>query len=363
MQYLEIFDRSYLQRSPRTGVTQQRDVDYLRRHYIFNRDAIDNYYKTRNFAVKNTNIISRMVEHFPLNLGSDTYQYLESVDRRLVYLAKHFKFTSDIEKGVFHPPHFFGNGGGELILAGYESFDADAFVRNWKNESSVRVLTHPRNDTRILLPLGTNDGNKSGIGSVLINVPKLALQYREFLKEQNRKADTDLILGKNNFVIKYVLPNMMDDVIDHTLLNRVIDRFYGTEYTEPDKKYAFKIFQPDTQLNRYVDEVLEQITQKPMTFIEMLRHIKLVFNEDASELLALPDFFGTRQSKPAIVASRLRYMTFLLDACKSKSENKGFINDWKKFSERLLNDKGLLNLFDTQTETDLLEKLNRINMS
>lgn len=362
MQYLEIFSRAYLDRTPRTGITQQRDVDYIRRHYVFNRDAIDSYYKSRNFAVKNTNIISRLIEHFPVHLNLDPYSYLETVDRKLTYLAKHFKFTNEADKGMLHPPYFFGNDGSEIIFSGYESFDVYAFMRNWKTESCVSVIAHPRNDTHILLPLGTDDGNQGGLSAVYLDVPKLAIQYREFIREQDMKRTEDeMILNKNHFVIKYILPGMMPDVIDHTLLNRVIDKFYGVEYKEPDKKYPFRIFQPDTQLERYVDETLKLITSKPMTFIEMLRHIKLVFREDASDLLTVPDFFGTRQVKPAITASRLEHMVFLLDACKSKTENRGFINDWKKYSEKLLRDRGLTNFFDYTTEQSLMEKLNRIN--
>ena len=360
MQYLEIFDKAYLKGTARTGVSQPRDVDYLRRQYVFNKDAITAYYHSRNFAVKNTNILSRLIEHFPLYFGLDVYAYLETVDRKLVYLAKHFKFTSDMEKGVYHPPYFFGNDGGELIFCGYNSFDAMSFVRNWKNERCIEVLTHPRNDTSLLLPLGTDDGNVGGFSAVYVDVPKLALMYREFIREQSRD-DSETAATKNHFVIKYVLPGMMPDIIDHTLLNRVMDKFYGVDYTEPNKKYPFRIFHPNTQLDRYVADTLHNITSKPMTFVEMLRHVKLVFREDASELLTLPDFYGTRQVKPAITATRLDYMVFLLDACKSKTDNHGFINDWKKYSERLLKDHGLNNFFDYETEQDLMKKLNRIN--
>lgn len=358
MQYLDIFNLEYVQKTPKTGIITSRDIDYIKRLYTFNKDSIVKYYQDRNFAVKNTNIISRILEHFPVYLSYDVYRYLEFVDNKLTYLAKHFKFTSDIEKGTLHPPYFFGNNGYDIILSGSEYFNAIQYSKDWKDESCITILKHPRNDNRFLLPLGKNDGNKSGLSSIYIDVPKLAIKYREFVREQIANIDEDKIaLNKNNFVIKYVLNTCMDSVIDHTLLNKVMDRFYGIDTIEPDMKHRFKIYEPNTQVNRYVDDVLTYITSKDLDFVNLLRHIKLVFKEDASELLVLPEIYGSRQIQPAILGSRIDYMLFMLDVCKNKDKNKHYINDWKRYATRLENDSNISTFYDGELEKELKEKL------
>ena len=360
MLYLDIFKKDYVVRTPTGSITHSRDIDYLKRLFVFNNDSIEAYYQERNFSVKNTNLISRLVEHFPVHLSRDVYSYLESVENTLTYLGKHFQLSSDIEKGVLHPPHFFGNDGDEVIFAGYEPFDAIEFSRNWKSASCIRILKHPRNDTKLLLPLGNDNGCRGGVSSIFIDLAKLAIKYREFVRMNAAKAETDIILNKNHFVIKYVLPGCMKDIIDHTLLNKVMDAFYGVAETVPKRKHVFKLFEPSTQLDRYVHNTLDVISSKPMDFVNMLRHIKTVFEPDASTLLCLPDFYGMRQITPAVVASRIDYMVFMLDVSKKLDPNIHYLNDWKRFAKRLLSDNTLGDFFTYEIERDIKEKLGKI---
>ena len=360
MLYLDIFKGGYATRTPATGIVNPRDIEYLKRLYIFNKDAIQGYYSDRNFAVKNTNILSRLIEHFPVYLNYDNYRYLEVIESKLNYLAKHFEFTSDSELGMLHPPYFFGNGGDEIIFSGYENFNADNFVKGWRTETCIRTLLHPRDDTKLLLPLGNDNGSRGGLSSLFIDVPKLALKYREFVREQTTKTEDEAVLNKNNFVIKYVLSGMMGDIIDHVLLNLIMDRFYGIEPTESKKKHPFKIFEPTTQLDRYIDDTLNVITTKPIDFINILRNIKLVNSEDASELLALPDVYGSRQIQAAIIGTRIDHMLFLFDVCKSKDVNNHYLNDWRRLAKRLERDSKISQFFTYELEKDIREKLYKL---
>lgn len=360
MLYLDLFKHGYAHRTPATGIVHPRDIDYLKRLYTFNKDAIQTYYLDRNFAVKNTNIISRLVEHFPVYLNYDSYRYIEMIDRKLTYLAKHFEFTNDTELGMLHPPYFFGNEGDEIIFAGYENFNADAFVKGWKTESCVRTLLHPRDDTKLLLPLGNDNGCRGGLSSLFIDVHKLAIKYREFSREQLSKTDGQPVLTKNHFVIKYVLSGMMGDIMDHTLMNMLMDRFYGIKPTVPNKKHPFKIFEPTSQLDRYLDDTLDVITSKPVDFMNLLRNIKLVNCNDASELLTLPDFYGSRQVQAAVVGTRIDHMLFLIDVCKNKDTNIHHLNDWKRLAKRLQGDSNISRFYHYSLEKSLREKLDRL---
>lgn len=362
MMYLDIFDQGYLDRSPVTGMSIPSDINYLRRLYRFNKDAIERYYLRRDFAVKNTHILSRFLEHISPNFSYDQYRYLEYLDHKVTYLSKHFKFTSDIEKGLVHLPYFYGNQGEEIIISNYEPFDPVEVANNWKIEPCISVLTQPRNDTRLLLPLGINDEGRGGFSSVVIDPMRLAVKYRMFLKEQYKNSLTEggNVLNKNHFVMKYVLPTTVQDNIDHMLLNKVMDKFYGREEVTPKYQHKFKIYEPTTQITRYIDETLETITKKKLDFINILNNIQLIFNLTASDLLSLPDLVGTRQSRWAIVISRLEYMCFLYDVAKDKGRNKTFINDWKRLVERLDRDNSWVGKFSYSKETEIKEQIKKI---
>lgn len=361
MQYMTLFDKDYLRRSPTTGVITQRDLPFLRKGFQHNVEKIQEYYLSRNFFVKNTNIISRLVELFPVQLQYNDIEYLDTMVNRLTYLAKHFRFTSDLEKGIVHAPYFFGNFGEEVIISNFDYFDLKEAKMNWERTNSIEVMRHPRNDDRLLLPLGNVDGNRGGLSVISINIPKLAFQYREFEKLQYRRMqETGTAATKNQYVTKYVLPSMMNDVTDHTLLNKLMDRWYGVEPTEPKYKHRFPLLQPTTQVDRYLDDTLEVISTKNIDFVGILRNIKLIFKEDASELLALGSIGNTRQSKWAALVARIDYMIFLLDVSKDLSRSRHHINDWKRLAERFKNDNFLKDAFSASTNYELDEKLYRL---
>lgn len=358
MHYLDIFNRGYIEKTPIIGGVTPSDVNYLRRLFIYNKDSIEDYYQERNFAVKNTNILSRILEHFPIYLNYTDYRYLEFTDDRIKYLAKHFRFTSEIEKGIVHPGYFFGNENEEIIIAGYENFNLYECITSWKKDKCIYVLKHNRNDSKFLLPLGNQDGSKSGICSILINIPKLAIKFREFSKQQVINSNTDKItLNKNHFVIKYVLSTMMDDVIDHTLLNKIMDRFNNVPEVTPKYTHRFKLFIPTTQIDKYIDDTLEIITSKRLDFINILHNIKLMFSEDALTLLSFPDLGMTRQIKWALLLSRIDYMLFLYNVCKTKDLSRTFINDWKLLVTRMERDNNIEGFFSYQEEKLIKEKL------
>jgi len=363
MVYLNFFTSEYLNKHPSTGIVIPSDLPYLRRLYTFNRDSIYNYYLKRNFAVKNTHILSRLLEHFPSFLQYDTFRYLDFSNDKTKYLAKHFKFTSDIEKGIVHPSYFFGNDGEEIILSNYETFNPIDVQRNWETSEVVSVIRHNRNDIKLLLPLGTDDGSRSGLDIISVNIPKLSIKYREFIRTQlyNESTGSGLVLNKNHFVIKYILPFMIEDIIDHVFVNKLMDKFYGEEEVIPHFKHRFKIFEPRIQLERYIDYSLDIITSRKLDFANILRNIQLVFKRDASELLSTNDIGTTRQMQWAILVSKLPYMIFLYEVSKNKDLNRHIILDWKRAVKRIERDHGLFDMFSFDQGNLIKEQIYKVS--
>lgn len=356
MQYLELFTQEYIEKAPITGLIISRDIPYIRKLYEFNTTQIFTYYESRNFAVKNTNILSRVSEHISPHLEYDVYRYLDFIESRLTFLGKQFRFTSDIEKGEIHNGEFFNNDE-EIIFSTDDDISIDSLTKNWKRLECLRIYKHPRNDTKLLLPLGREDGSRSGLSVIGVDLRKLAIKYREFVREQKNK---DSPLNKNHFVIKYVLSTTIGDIVDHMLLNRIMDLYYGRDIVTPRYKHPFKIFEPEVQINRYVENTLDVITSKNLDFVNILHNIQLVRNIDATMLLLLPDMAGTRQSRWAMFVTRLDHMLFLYEIGKKSNSNRHIINDWKRLAERLHRDSIFENKFTYETEKDVKEKLYQV---
>ena len=196
---------------------------------------------------------------------------------------------------------------------------------------------------------------------MVIDPVKLAIKYREFMREQLFNEQTGgVVLNKNHFLMRHVLNTTLEDIIDHTLLNKVMDRFYGREDVTPKFKHRFKIFEPERQIDRYIDQTLDNITTKKIDFANILHNIQLVFKMDASELLTLPEFTGTRQSKWALIVSRLEHMCFLYDVAKEKNLSKHHINDWKRAITRLERDNVLKDQFSVSNTVQITEMMEKI---
>lgn len=363
MSYLNIFDKGYLDRKPVTGVGIPRDLEYLKRTYNYNKAVIEDYYLTRVFAVKNTNIVSRLVDHLTMMLDSDFYDFLAVSEDTSEYVGKFFRFTSGIEKGIVHPPNFYGNSGSEIILSTSRNFNKDEVILNWRTYPCLEVNTHQRNDLKLLLPTGRDDGSKGGLATISINLVILNVKYREFLKEQRAIRD-GLIEGgaytKNVFVMKYVLPGLLESHIDHVMLNRVMDTFYEEPIVEPALKNPFVIFEPTTQVNRYVEQTLDSIAKKKLDFVGVMNNINLIFSTNARTLLGFDDIPTTRQNRWAFLITRLRHMCFLYDASIEKGLSKQYIADWKMLVRRMENDDAIFDMFnstETQKIKEYIEKI------
>lgn len=364
MQYLELFDERYIRSAPRSGSLIPRDLTFLKKNFNVNINHITDFYMEKNFSVKNNHILSRIIEQLPGYSGVDDLVYMDRVIKSTPYLSKYFKITSDIEYGLVHPPYFFGNKGEEILMSTFDYFNIDELKSNWKTAKPIKVIKQPRNDDRYLLPLGNDDGNRSGLAVCMINIPMLAMKYREFLKQQSTAlSNGEAALNKNNFVIKYVLPTMMEDIVDQTILNKLMDKFYGRETIEPKFKHRFPLMDVGVQLDRYLDDTLEFITANNYDFVNILRNIKLLYKDNAAELLMNPDLGFTMQSKWAMIVSKLDVMVFLIDAAKDIDMNRHYINDWKKLVVRFKNEGILKEVFSNQLYTDIREKIKRIEDS
>ncbi|EKD89563.1 MAG: hypothetical protein ACD_33C00045G0030 [uncultured bacterium] len=354
--YLKLFNKDYVDRSPVTGISIPSDINYLRRVFHFNMNNIKTYYESRNFSIKNTFILSRIIEHFPPMFAYDSYRYVEYIRDKAKYLGKHFQFTNEIEDGVIHPGYFFGKDNEEIIFSLDEYFNPNEAERNWKTISCITIYKHNRNDLKLLLPLSKDDGSRNGLCVIGVNLPLLALKYRAFIREQMSNSE-GISLNKNHFIMKYVLNLTCDGIVDHVMLNKLMDLFYNREEVTPKFKHPFKLFFPDVQVNRYLSNTLDVITNKNIDFINIMHNIQLINCIDASELLILPDMPLTRQVLWSMVISRLDYMIFLYDVSKSKNINRHFINDWKVLIKRLIRDNVIEGRFSYETEKDIKEKM------
>jgi hypothetical protein len=356
MLYLELFREEYVEKAPIGAVVIQRDIPYLINIYSYNISKIEEYYQNKIFAVKNNFILSRYLEHIPTDLSIPVENYVEQNRRFAIYLAKHFKFTSDIERGVVHNGYFYGEGNSEVILVDDSYFNPYEVERKWKTYPCISVIQHNINDFNMLLPVSKDYGQRKGITVISFNPSILAIKYRQFLRQQRvNESKGEPVLNKNHFVYKYVLPAILPSQIDHVFLNVLIDHFYGKEEIAVLKyRLPFPIYKPYTQIERWVKDTLHILKNKNTNFINLLANIILPSGVSALQRLILPDISPTIQVQWALLLSRLKFMVFLIEVSKNKDQSRHFINDWKNVIKRIQRsfDYGMLFSYEETKEIE-----------
>lgn len=360
MAYFLLFNQGYIERTPKEGIHIPTEFDFLRRIYERNSDQIKNYYQSRNFFVKNTYFLIRVLNQLPLYPDMDIFSYARIIEDRLDGVLRTFRVTSEVQRGVIHPGYMFGQDNDEVYISVYNSTNPDFIRKNWKTYNPIKIITQPADDLQLLLPTGKDHENKKGLVVLEIDFIGLAIKYREFYKE---KKIVNLYTGEvselniQNFIYKYVINLMIDDIIDTVMLNRLMDRFYGIEPKESRYKHVFKILKPYKQIEQYIENTLDTITSKPMEFVNVLRNIKLLRKEDASIHYSYDFFVQNRQLLWAYILGRIDIMKFLVDLKVSNKKNLHHLNDWKRLFVRIENDRGFWDLLDYEKELEIKEKI------
>lgn len=342
---------------------QPPDLPYLRRMYQREIATLQFYYQNRVYAVKNQNLLVRMIQHIDTPMDYNVDQFIEVTRTRAPYIAKAFRLTSEIDYGNIHSGPFYGEDTNEILLYNDEYFNPIYFEKNWKRIVAVSCIWHPRSDMGFMLPNGRPSSTDVGLAVSAINIPLLALQYREFLKEQLlQRQDKQSMLGPNHFVHMYVLPNMMYTHTDIVIINRMMNLFYNRAMGVSKHKHPFPIVQYENKLDNVLLKIIDEYKDRPMEYPWLLNIIPGISKNSGLETLQLPDIPPTRQVWWSMVLSRLDIIKFLIDLGGTESirRNMVHLNQLKKILHRLMRENiysQTLPFVDLKPINEKIEKL------
>lgn len=321
------------------------EFDYIKGIYLRELLGIQDYYQNRVYATRNQHILVRLLTHIDTPHHYDLDRFIESTRARAPYIAKAFKFTSEIDKGIIHNGNFYGHSNPEILIYEDSYFDAVYAEKNWKRISAINTIWHPRSDLGFMLGNGRVSSTDTGLSVISVNIPMLAVQFRCFMKEQMIRQSSGIggVLGITHFVHMYVLPNMLYRHTDIVLFNRIIRLFYGIEMGEAKFKHPFPIVNYENKLDNLLVKIIDDYVGRNMSYEWLLAALPAFSSADSREALEMPDIGPTRQVWWAMVVSRLVPMKFLIDLGGEKSirYNRHYINRMQRDIKRLRRDNVL----------------------
>lgn len=306
----------FFNKSIQVAKTLPRDPtwNYARSALKRNLQTLTNYYHNKGFAVRSNHILVKLLNIIGVDHNQHIERYYEIVSARTNKLGMHLKFTSSIYSGQLFDGVFYGNGTKEIIIADDEYINPYTIEKDWKNIQAVTVIDHPRSDLDMLLPNGKKTGTETGTATIVVNIPALATQYREFAKTQYAKyLEEDQSLSSVAFFVhQYVLPNMMPSHLDAALFNRIVNLGIGKPMGEALVKHPFMLLDYTKHVDQVYKKLVDTLKSTDAEFWTMLRSIPLVSTDNAQLLMRLPENAPTRQLAWAEFITRLKCIEFLV---------------------------------------------------
>ena len=289
------------------------------------------YYQERPFAVKSNHLVARIINTIGVAHDQDTERYYNIVDAKALNLGMAFNLTSSIYRGAIFDGVFYGPGCKEIIFASNEYVNPFEVDKDWKNQSPVTVLCHPRSDMEFLLPTGRDGSVEAGLACININIPMLALQFRAFAREQVQRLDETGLTPFTvaNFVHMYVLPGMMKSHMDHVLFNRAYNYTMGAPMGKATKKHRFPVIDYSKQVDEVLRDLIKYVRNNDRPFTDILASFPCMNVKNFEELLKLPEQAPTRQIVWAEVLTRLK----ALDWMTTVSPTSGTVHDGSRINE------------------------------
>lgn len=326
-------------------------MDYIKRRYLFELNRIMTYYGQRDRATNNTHPISRLVTLIAEDPYKDPMDYFAKIDSGKDFIARQFKFVSNISFGELHDNIFYKRNSKELINSVDHTIDPYDFRTNWKKYVPIRVVYTEETDIDFYTFTGDKEKPNMQISAYEIDVNILMLMYKYWSLE---RMDHDQSINQNVFTYQVVLPRMMISMLDLVIWNRFIAIFKEQTLNNNMSKHPFHVLDLTSGLDAILTTISKDLKGDGIPYRQVIDSIPTITAVNMSHALVLNRPYYTRQSEWSIWASRIDYLLFLLEF----GDKKGIQRN-RNITSQILRHIRFLENGSTPIESKLGEYLNR----
>lgn len=326
-------------------------MDYIKRRYLYELERIITYYTNRDRATNNNHPISRLVTLIAEDPNKDPMDYFAKIDGSKEFIARQFKFVSNISYGELLDNIFYKRNSKELINSVNHTIDPYDFRLNWKKYTPLRVVYSEDTDIDFYNFTGEKEKPNVQITAYELDINIMMLQYKYWSLERVANSQST---NQNVFVYQIVLPRMMISMLDLTIWNRFIAIYKGIELTNDIYRHPFHVLDLSAGLDSILKTICKDLKEDGIPYRQLMNNIPTIVEPDMSHTLVLNRQYYTRQSEWSIWASRIDYLLFLLEFGGERGLSRNRI-----VTSKLLRYIRMLENGSTPIESKLGEYLNR----
>lgn len=310
-----------------------------------NMNITKNFFNNRTMIVEGTHILVKLIYSLSESINMPADRYFELAKYNIPNLSSAFKVFSEYKSGYILNSYFYNKDTLEILFLYSDFIQADLAVANWRMLKPVKVFRHPRSDLRLNILDGNVDTSENeGIAVIGIDLPKLALMYYGFRKEEQIvNSISKRTIGE--FVHMYVLPNMLHSHLDYALFNRMLKLEYNEIIGESYTKNSFYVPNYDDKITNVQLNILTYLENRNGAFLDIAKNIPMVYNKNGLGLFTIPDLTDIRYVKWIKYVMILPYLMFLYKIANAngKSDLNTTISNRLKRSFDLLERDNVLN--------------------
>lgn len=287
---------------------------YVKDSLTSNVATVKSYYNSRVISVKNNHFLVRLLTALGVSFNHHVERYHQIVEAKALQYSMGFKMTSSVYKGALFKGIFFGENSVEILVATDELFNPYIAYDNWKTQKAVTCVYHNRSDLDLNLPNGKKTGTDEGISVFAINIPLLAVQFKAFIEETYKNFVLDnsnnILHPASHFIHMYVLPGMLDSLLDIALFNRAYNLAVGRPMSSSIKDHPFYLKDYTDMIDKIYLEQINYFKNSNKDFHSVLRTFQ-GYSGSFEKILELPRVASTRQVVWTEPLARIRAIEFM----------------------------------------------------
>jgi hypothetical protein len=315
------------------------------------------YWERSSFRLPNQHLLVQLLRTLDYSVDTPLTKVLENLDARWFNVARSFQITSAVNYGKPHRGVFYSSSENKVTeyIVALTLWEIDPFdpAHTWANVSPFKVLRHPANDFRWLLPTGIGQEHLKDYAVVAIDIRLLAMQYNLFKKEQIRLHQDQAVISVGAFLTNMALPKIYPSHIDEVMWNQCAAQAGLMSHRFPKQWLPISIPDIANHVKPMVKTAVARVEDSRRHYVQSLTILPTLFANNALEALELPAIQRTRQSNWIMVLSRWRHIQTLIDlqGRKGQSVNSTYLSELKYVLRIFLNEKAHRNF-----QNDALEE-------
>lgn len=278
---------------------------------VFQQNAIkvEEYYAYADYVVPSDHFLVTLINSIAVPHSISIERFIDLTYRAGVTAGRANGLGSAITPmRIFNKSKFFGSKHREVIYLSDDEFPIDV-PELWLGLSPIKFWSHGENDLSFKR-LVNFESTASGFSVVEINIPLLMCQFRRFNNEQLELPEEQR-RDVRHFV-SLTITKALRSQLNVSLFNRVYATIKQQPLTPVTALSGISLQNPLTQVDTLIAQITEQITNRTLTWENVLSLIPLPYGDNALDYFRLPDQVQTRYVRCFELLATYKLVKFLI---------------------------------------------------